>query len=55
MAKVYHNHDYLSAIRRRAQHTGCPKKLCPVCLASAEESWVQLSWFLHCCIGQAST
>ena len=34
--------------------TRYPKKLCPVSVAAMEKLWIQLSRFLHVCIGQAS-
>ena len=32
---------------------GVPKKLSPVCVATVEKLQIQLSRFLHSCIGQA--
>ena len=34
---------------------GVLKKLWPVCVTAVEELLIQLSGFLHSCIGQAST
>ena len=34
---------------------GAPKTLCPVCVATVEELYIQLSRFLHSYLVQAST
>ena len=42
-------------IYQQKVYTGCLKNLCPVCVATLEKLYIQLSWILHSCIGQTST